>query len=226
VKHGDGLILKPAQEDYLLGLLPPVDSIVEEMEALAAEGKVPISDQETARLVAILTRALGARRVLELGTAIGYGALWLARATPEVQVTTIDVDPERQATARAYLTKAGVQDRVDFILGPAIEVLSRLTGPFDLVYIDAVKSEYRRYLDLALPLLRVGGMVVIDNLLWSGEVADPPAEGESEESRSLRAFNSYLMMHPQLQALILPLGDGVGIATKTRPLRSELGGPL
>ena len=121
-------------------------------------------------------------------------------------------------------------DRVELLEGAALDVLPRLEGPFDLVYIDAIKTEYRRYLDLVLPHLRVGGLVVIDNLLWGGEVAEPPAvaEGEKEEPQAaaLRAFNGYLMMHPQLESVVIPLGDGVGLATKVKPLRSEMGGPF
>ena len=105
-------------------------------------------------------------------------------------------------------------DRVELIEGAALEVLHRLQGPFDLAYVDAVKTEYRRYLDLLCPSLRVGGLVVCDNLLWSGRVAAPPEDGGPTDADALRAFNGYLMMHPQLQAVVLPLGDGLGVATK------------
>jgi caffeoyl-CoA O-methyltransferase len=89
-----------------------------------------------------------------------------------------------------------------------------------------VKTEYRRYLDAVLPKLRVGGVIVCDNLLWGGEVAAPTGEEPDRDADALRAFNGYLMMHPQLQAVVLPLGDGVGIATKTKPTIFEMGGPF
>ncbi|HEY0783228.1 MAG TPA: O-methyltransferase [Thermoanaerobaculia bacterium] len=225
MKHGIGRILRPEQEEYLEGLLPPRDAILREMEAMAAAEDVPISDPEVARLLGILVRGTGARRILELGTAIGYGALCLARASDEARVVTIDVDPKRIATARGFLERAGVLDRVELLEGKALDVLLRLPGPFDLAYVDAVKREYRRYLDLILPRLRVGGLVVLDNLLWQGQVAEPPDEPD-EQADALRAFNGYLAMHPQLQALVLPLGDGVGIAVKTKTLISEMGGPF
>jgi caffeoyl-CoA O-methyltransferase len=224
VKRGG--ILRPGQEEYLDGVLPPRDALIAEVEQRGLREEVPISDPATASLLAILVRACGARRILEVGTAIGYGVLWMAKAAPEAHITTIDVDPGRIAVARAYAERAGVSERVEFVEGPALEVLGRLSGPFDLAYIDAVKAEYRRYLDLLLPLLRVGGLVVADNVLWSGEVAEPPEEGESAESRAMGTFNAYLMMHPQLQSVILPLGDGVAVAAKTRPLRIEMGGPF
>jgi caffeoyl-CoA O-methyltransferase len=226
MKQGVAKILRPEQESYLERLLPPRDPLLREMEERAAQEDLPISDPEVGRLLSILARATGARLILEIGTAIGYGALCLARGAPEARVLSIDTDAGRLAVARSYLERAGVAERVELLLGPALDVLPALEGPFDLAYVDAVKVEYRRYLDLLLPRLRVGGMVVIDNLLWAGAVAEPdPAEEAGSQAPALRAFNGYLMMHPQLESVVLPLGDGVGIATKLRPLRSELGGP-
>jgi predicted O-methyltransferase YrrM len=217
-------ILQAEQEIYLERLLPPRDPLLREMEEHSAREDVPSSDPEVGRLLGILARSIGARRILEIGTAIGYGALCLARAVPEARVVTIDKDPERLAEARGYLERAGVADRVELVEGAALEVLHRLQGPFDLVYVDAVKTEYRRYLDLTLPQLRVGGLIVCDNLLWGGEVAAPTEEDANADA--IRAFNGYLMMHPQLQAVVLPLGDGLGIATKTKPTIMEMGGPF
>jgi len=225
MKRRDNAILQPAQEAYLDRLLPPGDPLLREMEARAkGEEKIPISDAATGRLLAILARSIGARRILELGTAIGYGAILLARAAPEARIVSVEKSPERIAEARGYLERAGVADRVELVEGAALDVLHRLEGPFDLVYVDAVKTEYRRYLDLTLPKLRVGGLIVCDNLLWGGEIAAPGDE-EDKDADALRAFNGYLMMHPQLQAVVLPLGDGVGIATKTKPTIMEMGGP-
>jgi predicted O-methyltransferase YrrM len=225
MKHGFAAILRPEQESYLERLLPPRDPLLREMEERAEREGVPISDPEVGRLLAILARSVGARRILEIGAAIGYGAVWLARGAPEARVQSVDVDPERLAAAREYLERAGLADRVELIEGKALEVIPRLDGPFDLVYVDAVKTEYRRYLDLVLPKLRVGGLIVCDNLLWGGEVA-APGEEEDRDADALRAFNGYLMMHPQLQAVVLPLGDGVGLATKIKPTIFEMGGPF
>jgi predicted O-methyltransferase YrrM len=221
-----GTILRPEQEDYLERLLPPRDALLREMEERAAREDIPISDPEVGRLLSILARAIGARAILEIGTAIGYGTLCLARGAPEARVVSIDTDAERLASARRYLEQAGVADRVELIEGAALEVLHRLQGPFDLIYLDAVKTEYRRYLDQALPVLRTGGLIVCDNLLWSGRVAAPADDGEDRDTEALRSFNGYLMMHPQLQAVVLPLGDGLGIATKLKPTMLEMGGPF
>ncbi len=216
-------ILRPEQEAYLERLLPPRDPLLREMEERAAREDIPISDPEVGRLLAILARSAGARLILEIGTAIGYGALVLARGAPEARVVSIDTDAERLATARQYLERAGVADRVELVEGAALEVLHRLQGPFDLVYLDAVKTEYRRYLDQVLPKLRTGGLIVCDNLLWSGRVA---AGDQDAETEALRAFNGYLMMHPQLHAVVLPVGDGLGVATKLKPTVMEMGGPF
>ncbi len=226
MKHGHGVIVQPGQQRYLDRLLPPRDAILREMEERAAREDIPISDPEVGRLLGVLARATGARLILEIGTAIGYGALCLARGAPEARVVTIDTDPARLADARGYLERAGVADRVELVEGAALDVLPRLAGPFDLVYVDAVKKEYRRYLDQILPKLRVGGMAVFDNLLWKGRVAEPDDEDDDENADALRAFNGYLMIHPQLQAVVLPFGDGLGVATKTKPLIIEMGGPF
>lgn len=224
MKTGLGTLLRPEQEEYLVRLLPPADALLREMEEQARREDIPISDPEVGHLLTVLARASRARRIVEVGTAIGYGALCLARGAPEARILTVDTDPARLAAARAYLARAGVLDRVEVVEGEALATLSRLEGPLDLAYVDCVKADYRRYLDLLLPQMSVGGLLIFDNLLWKGQVAAPPEE-EAEEARALRAFNGYLMMHPQLAAVVLPLGDGVGLATKTKPLISEAGGP-
>ena len=232
-----GAILRPEQERYLERLQPPRDPLLGEMEAHAAEHDVPISDPEVGRLLELLAAAVagpgaGPRspggappRILEVGTAIGYGALLLARAAPEARVVTIDRDPEMLERARSYLERAGVAERVELVEGEALEALERVEGPFALAYVDAEKVHYRRYLDRILPKLAVGGMVAFDNLLWKGRVAEP-SEDEEEVARALRAFNGYLMIHPQLRAQVLAIGDGFGIATKLKPTVLEMGGPF
>lgn len=228
MKDRTGAILHAAQERYLERLQPPRDPLLAEMERAAAEEDVPISDPEVGRLLQLFARsAAGAGaggRILEIGTAIGYGALLLARGAPEARVVTVDRDPEMLERARGYLERGEVIQRVELMEGEALEVLERLEGPFHLVYVDAAKAEYRRYLDRLLLLIPVGGLILFDNLLWKGRVAEPPEE-EDEAADALRAFNGYLMIHPQLVAQVLPIGDGLGIATKTQPLIQELGGP-
>lgn len=225
MKDAPDAILRPAQADWLERVAPPRDALLLEMEDRAAAEGIPVCDPEVGRLLGILARAARCRRILEIGTAIGYGTLWLARGAPEARVTTIDPDPDRLAAARDVLDRAGVLDRVDLVEGEALPLLPTLEGPWDLVFVDALKDEYRRYLDLALPATSLGGLLVVDNMLWKGRVADPPDEPDPTAD-AIRAFAGYFLIHPQLDAQILPLGDGVGLAVKTGRTIMESGGPF
>lgn len=220
-------ILQSAQAAYLEGLLPRRDELLQEIEARALADDVPISDPEVGLLLQMLTATSGARRVLEVGSAIGYGTIWLARGGADVEVVGIEKDPSRIELAHSHLERAEVTSRVQLLEGDALELMRSLTPPFDLVYLDSDKKDYRRLLDFSLQLLRLGGLVVIDNLLWKGQVADPPEDydQEDEEAEVLRMFNGYFSMHPQLDSLVLPLGDGVGLAVKKKHLVTDLGGP-
>ncbi len=216
-------VLRPRQAEYLEALLPPSAPPLGEMERAAAERGVPIADRELGRLLEILARAVRPRRVLEVGTAIGYSTIWLARGAPGARVLTIDRDAEIQSEASGWLERGGVADRVELLHGEALELLPALDGPFELAYLDGDKRDYRRCLDLLLPKLAVGGVIVVDNLLWKGLVA---GDEDDETTESVRAFNGYFMIHPQLRSLLLPLGDGVGVGVKTKPLITEMGGPF
>lgn len=227
MSHPAGAVLHPAQEAYLDRLLPPRDALLQEMERISEEEGIPSSSPAVGRLLQALAGAVKARRILEVGTGIGYGALCMARGAPEAEVHTVDTDRDRLERAKEFLARGQVGDRVKLLHGPALEVLPDLRGPFELAYLDAIKKEYRHYLDLVVPLLALGGVVVIDNLLWKGKVAQlPEGEEEDEQTRVLRAFNPYFMIYPQLTTVLLPLGDGVGLGTKNKPTVREMGGPF
>ena len=205
-------IIQQDQAEYLDGLLTQKDPLLAEMEAYAAEHRVPIADREVSRFIEITARITGARKALEIGMAIGYSVVHLARGMGEQgRVVTIDPSDEMINAATGYLKRAGLLDRVEIKRGKALEVMPSLDETFDLLFIDALKEEYSRYLDLGLPRLRTGGVVIVDNLLWGGKVAS----GDTESSTvALREFNSYFMNHPQLLAEVLPVGDGLGYAVK------------
>jgi predicted O-methyltransferase YrrM len=214
-----GLIIHQEQEDYLERLLPERDLLLREMERFADEHGIPIADPEVATFLEITVRAIRAKRVLEVGTAIGYADIFMARAmTPQGKVVTIDISAEMIGKAREYVKRAGLADQVEFHKGPALVVIPTLEGPFDLVYLDAVKEEYRGYLDLALPLMRTGGVVVCDNVLWRGQVASGRwlATQYRSSTEALRGFNDYFVHHPQLLAQILPVGDGLAYGVKVK----------
>jgi caffeoyl-CoA O-methyltransferase len=177
---------------------------------------VPIADREVALFLEITARAIQARRILECGMAIGYSVIHLARGMAEgALVITIDPSDEMIKAAEGYFSRAGVRERVRIEKGYALEVIPRINDTFDLVFIDAVKEEYRGYLDLALPKLRMGGVVIVDNLLWGGQVAgEIRAPDQKTSTEALRAFNRYFVNHRQLRAEVLPVGDGLGYGVK------------
>jgi caffeoyl-CoA O-methyltransferase len=218
VKDSADAILRPEQAAYLEALEPPRDPLLAKMEALAAERGNPISDPEVASFLAVTTAARAPKLVVELGTNIGYGAIVLARAAgPGAKVITIEMDSNHVHTARSFIDQAGLSDRIEVRQGAAISELEKIDQPIDLAYVDCVKEEYPRYLELLVPRLAPRGVIVADNVLWRGLVAKGSAvpEGERERTEALRAFNLALVQNPQLRGVVLPLGDGVGYAVKT-----------
>ncbi|HYP53445.1 MAG TPA: O-methyltransferase [Pyrinomonadaceae bacterium] len=209
-------ILKREQAEYLDRLLPASTGLLEEMERHAAEHGVPIADREVALFLEITARAMNARRVLEIGMAIGYAVVHFARGmADDGLVVTIEPSGEMIARASDYFARAGIAGRVRVERGFALEVLPRLSETFDIVYLDALKEEYAQYLEAALPLLRVGGVVIADNLLWGGQVAgEVRAPEQTASTQALRQFNQIFVRHPQLRAEVLAVGDGLGYGVK------------
>jgi len=211
-------IIQREQAEYLDWLLPASDDLLTEMEQYAAEHRVPIADREVALFIEITARAINGKRALECGMAIGYSVVHLLRGMGNGgRVVTIDPSDKMIAAAEAYYVRAGVRDRVDIHKGYALEEIPKLNETFDLLFIDAVKEEYRGYLDLALPKLRVGGVVICDNLLWGGQVAgEIRADDQKASTEALREFNRYFVNHPQLRAEVLAVGDGLGYGVKIK----------
>jgi predicted O-methyltransferase YrrM len=212
------MIVTEAVSRYLSQLRQPPDAVLAEMEARAAAENVPVVEPATGRLLEVLVAATGAVRVLEIGTAIGVSTLYMARALPEGGViVSFEIDAERQRAAGEYLERAGVAERVDLRLHDAREGVVELEPPWDLAFLDAAKQQYGDYLELVVPLLRPGGLVVADNALMSGLVAEGRAGGPWSEQhvRDARAFNERLLSHPDLgAATVTAVGDGVGLAVK------------
>lgn len=209
-------ILQREQAEYLDGLLPASEGLLEEMERHAAEHRVPIGDREVAAFLEITARAIAARSVLEIGTAIGYSVIHLLRGmSADALVVTVEANDEMIRLSEGYFARAGVSERVRIERGRALDVLPRLKETFDLVYLDAVKAEYGEYLELALPRLRTGGVVIADNLLWGGQVAgEIRAPDQAASTEALRRFNERFVRDPRLRAVVLPIGDGLGYGVK------------
>jgi len=202
---------------YLASVRPGSDPLLADMEAYAAEHHVPIADAETAALVAMLARAVGARAVLEVGLAIGYTALRIARGLAEGgRVTSLESDPGMVAAARGFLGRDSAGARVEIVEGDAALTMAALTGPFELIYVDADKTGYPRYVELALDRLAPGGLVLIDNLLMDGSVASAEADGHWSQASvdAARRLSAGLAADAGLRFVLLPVGDGVGMVQR------------
>lgn len=162
---------------------------------------------------AFLIGLIGARQVLEIGTFVGYGTLWMAQALPpDGRIVTCDIEPKFPAVGRPFWRQAGVEARIDLRLGPARDTLDALladgaAGSFDIVFIDADKTGYPAYLEAALKLIRRGGLVLVDNVLWGGAVADPADNGV--DTRAIRAVNAAIRADRANPSVVVPIGDGL-----------------
>ena len=209
-------ILDEQVQNDLSDLRPPRSDVMAEMEAVAERDSVPIVHWETGRFLATLTQALDPN-VLEVGTAIGYSTLHLAEPLSAGRVTTLEIDADRARQARDFWSRAGVGERIELVEGDARTTIPSLSGPFDLLFVDAAKGEYREYIELAEPLLSERALLVIDNLLVGGEVALPEgSEGRrsADSVASAKALNPQLLGSQNWLGSVLPIGDGVGFAAR------------
>ncbi len=210
--------LTPALYAYLLAHNPPRDAVLHELAVeTAALGPISMMEVagEQAAFLAFLVRLIGARRAVEVGTFTGYSAIAVARALPpDGRLLCCDVNEEWTAIARRYFARAGVADRITLRLAPAIETLRGLPRdePIDFAFIDADKTGYRAYYDELLPRLRPNGLIVFDNVLWNGQVADP--SDTSEATVAIRALNDFLVRDDRVDAVMLPIADGVTLVRK------------
>jgi predicted O-methyltransferase YrrM len=207
------MIVSPTIESYLQSVFPSSDGLLSEMEAEADCRGFPAVGPQVGALLHILVRSLGARRVLELGSGFGYSAVWMGRALPEGgEIHLTDGEAGNLAQARGFLERAGLLAHARFHQGDALQIAGRLEGPFDLVFNDIDKEHYPEAIEPALRLLRPGGLLVTDNALWYGKVADP--EASDQATRGVREYNRAVLAHPGLTTSILPLRDGLAISLK------------
>lgn len=179
------MIVSPAVENYLERLRGAPDAVLAEMEAQARQEGIPIVVPATGQLLEVLALAAGARTAVEVGTAIGVSTLYIGRGLGhEGRIVSFEINPERHAAARAYLDRAGLGDRADLRLQDARDGLLSVQGPFDFAFLDGVKTEYDDYFSLVLPLLRRGGVLVVDNVLRGGAVASDDASERIEHAGS------------------------------------------
>jgi len=206
-------LVAPELDQYIRDLVPPRDPVIAEMEAYAKEHDVPIVGPAVATLLELLARSIGAERVFELGSAIGYSTAFFARAVGKGgQVFYTDGSQENASRAKGYLEKMGLADRVVIKVGDAVTALEATTGYYDVIFIDVDKDGYPAALQAAAPRVRKGGYLLADNVLWSGRVVDSSQRDANTEG--IRAFNQRLFSLDEFKSVIVPLRDGVAIARR------------
>ena len=212
-----GKIVADAIEQYLAHLNRGTDSLLLEIAADGEARGLPLVDAEVGALLRVLATAIGARKILEIGTAVGYSGIWLAGALPAGgMLMTMELDPGRAEEARANFARAGLADRVSVIVGDAERMITKIAGPFDLIFQDSDKKLYVRLLDRLVALLRPGGLLVADNVLWGGKVVPgfELSDADDDNTRAIADFNERVASHPQLETAVVPLRDGLSISVK------------
>ncbi|HEY4777590.1 MAG TPA: O-methyltransferase [Candidatus Acidoferrales bacterium] len=205
-------ILNTKVEEYLADLLPKRDEVISEMERYAKKHDVPIIGPVVARMIYLVAQISGAKRIFEMGSAIGYSTIWLARAAgPEAEVYYTDGDPANAARARGYFKRAGVENSIQIMTGDAVNLIDQVPGEFDLIFIDVDKHQYPEALRKAVPRLRSGGLLLTDNVLWSGKVTRKSTDGRT---RAIQQFNKLIYSSSELFPIIIPLRDGVAVCRK------------
>jgi predicted O-methyltransferase YrrM len=199
-------------EDYLYAMLPPRDEVLAEMEADAAKNAVDIVGPAVARVLYQLAIIRGAKKVFEMGSAIGYSTIWWARAVGDGgRVVYTDGDRKNAEKARRYFDRAGVSRRITVRVGDALEILSEEKESYDIIFNDVDKTDYPRVFRLALPRLKSGGLFVADNVLWKGKLGKPNPDAQT---KAILQFNKLISESQDLFTTILPIRDGVSVCVK------------
>lgn len=207
-----GEITNEAVEKYIYGILPARDAVVAEMEKQATAEDIPIIGPAVARMLYLLAQISGAKRIFEMGSAIGYSTIWLARAAgPKAEIYYTDGDPKNAKRAKEFFKRAGVEQRIRVMTGDALDLLDRVRGNFDMIFIDVNKEQYPAALKKALPRLKRGCLLVTDNTLWSGRVT---READSDATHGVQQFNKAVYASKELFPVMIPLRDGVTVCRK------------
>jgi len=217
-KKPKSIQLTAALHAYLVSHGTPPDEIqcelIDKTQALGDVSIMQIAPEQGA-FMTLLARILGARRAIEIGTFTGYSALCLARGLPDDgELICCDVSEEWTNVGRHYWERAGVAHKIDLRIAPAIETLADLAREpnFDLAFIDADKTAYIAYFEALLPLIRAGGVILVDNVLWTGAVVDP--EANDENTLAIRRFNDFVAADPRVECVMLPIADGLTLLRK------------
>jgi predicted O-methyltransferase YrrM len=203
----------PEVERYMYDILPERDAVLQEIEQQAEKRDIPIVGPAVGRLLYQYARVLNARKIFEMGSAVGYSTIWWARAVGEAgEVFYSDGDQKNATEARQYFKRAGVEDRIRVHVGDALQLLAAQQQEFDIIFNDVDKEYYPRVLELIPARLRRGGLFITDNVIWSGRVTQQQPEEES--TRAIQEFNRRLYAMPGFFTTIVPLRDGLAISVK------------
>ena len=206
-------ILEPQVEKYLSSLLPERDEVLADMERYAKEHDIAIIGPDCGRLLYLIARISGAKRIFEMGSAIGYSTIWFARAAGAgAEIYCTDGDAANAELARKNFERAGVSKNIRFMTGEAVDLIDSTDGTFDIILIDVYKHQYPAALKKSLPRLKSGGLVITDNVLWSGLVTQKPKD---DNTRGIQEFNRMVYGSSELFPVIVPLRDGVAICRKS-----------
>jgi predicted O-methyltransferase YrrM len=207
-------LLNPDIDAYLQGLQKSREPVLVEMEDRAAKDDFPIIGPLVGRLCKMLALSINARDIFELGSGWGYSTYWFAQAVgPQGRVVHTDLDKKNTADAKSYLKKAGLESRVHFEVGDAVEILKQYPGPFDVLFCDIDKHAYPEALELMRSRVRVGGLIITDNTLWSGHVL-APAGKQNADTKGVSKYNQSVFSSPDLLTTLVPLRDGVSVSLK------------
>ncbi|KRG10683.1 SAM-dependent methyltransferase [Virgibacillus soli] len=204
---------------YLQSLIGDRPNIFYEMEQYAKEEHVPIMEATGIQVMLQMMKIQKPKRILEIGTAIGYSALRMAAAVPNSEIVTIEIDESKVKKAQQYIQRAGSDERITIIHGNALEVFEDVSkfAPFDAIFIDAAKGQYKKFFEMYSGLLAASGCIYVDNVLFRGLVADPTA-GENKRlakiAEKLANFNQWLISQKQYDTVIFPVGDGLAVSRK------------
>jgi caffeoyl-CoA O-methyltransferase len=206
-------ITEPSIDKYIRDLIPKRDPVLREMEERASRERIPIIGPVVGTLLSQLARSIRAKRVFELGSAIGYSTIWLARALqPGGKIYYTDGNAENARAAEAYFERAGVRDRIEIRVGDALTHFESVDGDFDFIFNDVDKHGYPEVYRKAAGRVRVGGFFVTDNTLWSARVVDPAVN--DADTKGVREFNTLLSADSRFETTVLPLRDGVAVALR------------
>ncbi|EAC5438744.1 O-methyltransferase [Listeria monocytogenes] len=206
--------------DYLLKNIPKSSPFFEELEAYAKENEVPIMEPDSLYCLLQILDIQKPKRILELGTAIGYSALKMADKLPDAEIITVERDEERYEQAIHNIQRYGANDRVKVLLTDAIEGAEEILthGPFDAIFIDAAKAQYEKFFHIYTDSLAENGVIYSDNVLFKGLALDmtPEKQRKLRVARKMRHFNDFLVTHPDFETTTIPLGDGLSISKRKK----------